>query len=307
MTRTNGSIQIILHAKVAMDEAVRAAVYQLRDEGHDIQVRVTWEGVDSINFAKQAGESGKIVTVVAGGGDGTVNAVVSGLMMLAPEQRPALGVLPMGTANDFARGCGIPAGDPYAALKLIIDNEAQPIDVGRCQDRYFINVATGGFGTEITVSTDPELKKKLGGAAYLLTGVTNIQAIKARQARFESEDYSWEGSFLAMAVGNARYAGGAVDMCPEAKLDDGLLEVTVMPDVPEPGLGQVLTDLLQTGFEQGLRMHLRTWRTEELRIHAAETMQVNLDGEPLSGTEIHFGIIPSAIRCHLPANSPMRS
>lgn len=307
MARTNGSIQIILHAKVAMDEAVRAAVYRLRDEGHDVDVRVTWEGVDSINFAQQAGESGKVATVVAGGGDGTVNAVVSGLMMLEPELRPALGVLPMGTANDFARGCGIPSGDPYAALKLIVDNEATPIDVGRCQDRYFINVATGGFGTEITVNTDPALKKKLGGAAYLLTGATNIQAIKAKQARFESQDYSWEGPFLAMAVGNARYAGGAVDMCPDARLDDGLLEVTVMPDVPEQGLGQVLSDLLQTGFEQGLRMHLQTWRTDALKIHAAEPIQVNLDGEPLSGTDISFSILPSAIRCHLPANSPMRT
>jgi diacylglycerol kinase family enzyme len=148
---------------------------------------------------------------------------------------------------------------------------------------------------------------ELLAAAYLLTGATNIQAIKAKQARFESPEKSWEGEFLAMAVGNARYAGGAVDMCPNAKLDDGLLEVTIMPDVPEQGMGQVLTDLLQTGFVEGIRLHLQTWRTDAVKIYASETMQFNLDGEPLAGTDISFDILPGAMNCHPPEHSPLPS
>ena len=113
------------------------------------------------------------------GGDGTVNEVATGLVQwgLDREGLPALGVLPLGTANDFARSAAIPL-DSVEALALVGSTEPVPVDLGLVGERVFVNVATGGFGTQVTLETPPPLKKALGGAAYFLTGVTKFTSIK---------------------------------------------------------------------------------------------------------------------------------
>src|SRR4051794_34649548 len=99
---------LVLNGKVAMREDVRAAVREVREQGCRVEVRVTWEGGDATRFARQAAEAGFGV-VVAGGGDGTVSEVVGGLVdgAKAAEALPGLGIVPLGTANDLARACGI--------------------------------------------------------------------------------------------------------------------------------------------------------------------------------------------------------
>lgn len=295
-------IRIILHAKVAMDEAVRTAVKRLREEGHDIEVRVTWEPSDTEKFAREAVLSHEIDVLVAGGGDGTLNAVVTAVLKTDSDKITTLGLLPLGTANDFARGVGIPLDDVYAALRIVVDEKAVPIDVGQCNDRYFINLATGGFGTQVTLNTPDELKKALGGTAYLLTGLSQPQMVTAIDAKFSSPDFEWQGRFLAMAVGNGRYAGGGVDLCPYARVNDGLLDVTIAPDMPESSIPEALADLLQNGFES-IQRHGITARVSTLRIDAPTGIQVNLDGEPLEDTCVEFGVTPGAVNFHLPRNS----
>jgi YegS/Rv2252/BmrU family lipid kinase len=170
-------MRLILNGKSAGNDMVRAAVGEIRRLGHTLEVRVTWETGDAARYAVDAAGVG-IDVVIAGGGDGTINEVVCG-MLRADATTPAVAVLPLGTANDFANGCGIPTDDPLAALKLAATGQIHPIDVGQANDRYFINVASGGFGAEVTANTPPELKRALGGTAYSLMGVITAAKMTA--------------------------------------------------------------------------------------------------------------------------------
>ena len=136
--------RVILNGKIAGNPIVRAAIGSLRESGRDVEVRVTWEQGDAQRFTAEASRD-RFDLVVAGGGDGTVNEIVHGLMDLPPERRPVFGIVALGTANDFASGCGIPA-EPKQAFELCARGRAAVIDVGKANDRYFINAASGGFG-----------------------------------------------------------------------------------------------------------------------------------------------------------------
>src|SRR5438093_8685965 len=166
-TRTRSrKVQLILNGKVAGNDALRTAVVRQRVVGHGIEVRVTSEKGDARRFVSEAGE---VDLLIAAGGDGTLNEVVHGLMGLPRKARPVFGVVPLGTANNFATGCGIPR-DPETALALCLQGKAVPIDVGKANEHWFLNVASAGFGAEVTATTSPELKRLLGPAAYTVMG-----------------------------------------------------------------------------------------------------------------------------------------
>jgi lipid kinase YegS len=296
----------VLHGKAAMRDDVREAVRAAREEGFPVDVRVTWEGEDASRFAREAALAGYEI-VVAGGGDGTVNAVVAGLMGVAGESSasPILAVLPLGTANDLARACGIPL-DPSAALRLAVSGPASVVDVGQANGRHFINVATGGFGTQVTVATPSELKRILGGAAYLVTGLTHFSSIRPEHGRVSGPGFAWEGAFLVLAVGNGRQAGGGHQLCPEAMLDDGLLDVRLLPQLPKEEIPEALRILLRDGIG-GVRRTLVGARVPRLEIETEESLQINLDGEPLTGTRFHFELLPRRLPMRLPARCPLVS
>src|SRR5215471_1181329 len=158
--------RVILNGKVAGNDVLRTAVARHRAAGHRIEVRVTWENGDARRFVSDIDE---VDLLIAAGGDGTLNEVLHGLMDVSKAARPILGIVPLGTANDFASGCGIPR-DAAKALALCMKGEAVPIDVGKANDHWFINAASSGFGAEITATTLPELKRLLGPAAYTVMG-----------------------------------------------------------------------------------------------------------------------------------------
>src|SRR5882762_10560749 len=159
-------VQLILNGKAAGNDALQTAVVRQREIGHRIEVRVTSEKGDARRLVSEADE---VDLLIAAGGDGTLNEVVHGLMDLSVVARPVLGVVPLGTANDFAIGCGIPR-DPEEALTLCMAREGVPVDVGKANEHWFLNAASIGFGAEITASTPPELKRLLGHAAYTVMG-----------------------------------------------------------------------------------------------------------------------------------------
>lgn len=162
-------VLLVLHGKQAGNEEVRAAVAAQREAGRELAVRVTWEDGDARRIVEEALAAG-YATLVAGGGDGTLREVAEALARGRGEA--SLAILPLGTANDFARAAGIPL-EPAAALALL-DQTARPIDLGEVNGKLFLNMATGGFGSKVTANTSEDLKKVLGGAAYLLTGLTRF-------------------------------------------------------------------------------------------------------------------------------------
>src|SRR4029077_14412544 len=205
-------VHLILNGKVAANDALRAAVARQRAAGHRIEVRVTWEMGDARRFASGAD---KVDLLIAAGGDGTLNEVVHGLMDLSEAVRPILGIVPLGTANDFATGCGIPR-DPDKALALCMKGEGVPIDVGKANDHWFINAASSGFGAEITATTSPELKRLLGPAAYTVMGAILAINLHHYQGRLILPDREITNSGPVAIVGNARQTGGGIQVAPRA-------------------------------------------------------------------------------------------
>ena len=276
-------IRIILHGKAAGDARVRTAVHTLRRDGHVVEVRVTWEPGDAARLAAEAiaeaGAAAKINSIVAGGGDGTINEVFAAAYAAGLPAGCSLGVLPLGTANDFAHSAGIPLEDPTAALQLAASGPLHWIDMGLLNGKPFINLVTGGFGSRVTVETDPELKRRLGGLAYLLTGVSHFAELSANHGSFRAEGFSWAGRFVAVAIGNGRQAGGGVPLCPDALVDDGLLDLMILPELDRAARLDAFTRLLREGAA-AIRAELVTNRSSWIEYELEDDLNVNLDGEP---------------------------
>ena len=290
---------LILHGKQAQNEAVRAAGQARREGGWDIAVRLTWEAGDARRLVEEALRAG-YACLVAGGGDGTLNEVATALVDL--QGAASLALLPLGSANDFARAAQIPL-EPDSALALL-EQQAVDVDVGMANDRLFINMATGGFGSLVTANTSEDLKKILGGGAYLLTGLTRFAEVRSAFGHFHGPDFDWQGDFLAMGVGNGRQAGGGHALCPNAAINDGLLDLALIP-APQD-VGETLRVLLGGGM-LGLDTVAVTARLPWLEIEAPDGLDLNLDGEPLHSTRVRFELRRQALRLHLPADSPLLS
>ncbi|MFD1802455.1 lipid kinase YegS [Mixta tenebrionis] len=289
---------VILNGKGVDNDALREAIYALRAEGYPIAVRVTWEAGDGERYLQEAVRL-NAATVVAGGGDGTINELANALAHLPAASRPVLGILPLGTANDFASSAGIPE-EPEAALRLAIFGKAVNIDLARVNgERYFINMATGGFGTRITTETPEKLKSALGGVSYFIHGLMRMDTLKADSCAIAGPDFDWRGDALAIGVGNGRQAGGGQRLCPRALINDGLLDLSIVTSQ------ELLSTLLHslTSDEQNPNIIAATlpW----LKITSPNEMTFNLDGEPLSGTEFYIEVAPGALACRLPPLCPL--
>lgn len=298
---------LVLNGKAVADEALRQAVADLRDEGIAVDVRVTWEAGDAARCVDELITLG-VTTLVAAGGDGTLGDVASALAARPDrgDALPALAVLPLGTANDFAAAAGVPA-DVVGALALC-RVAPLPVDLLRIEAdgavRHCINLASGGFGTSITRDTGEGLKKALGGLAYVLQGLVSLGRIVPLRARFDGEGFAWSGDFIALGIGNGRQAGGGQPLCPDACIDDGLLDLTIVPPL-EGELAATLGTLLAEGREAALDQASVRARLSTLRIVADAPLVLNLDGEPLEATRFDIVCEPGRLWMHLPVDCPL--
>ncbi|SDG84983.1 lipid kinase YegS [Pseudomonas flavescens] len=288
---------LILHGKQSLNEEVRAAVKSQRERGWDLAVRLTWEAGDAQRLVSEALQAG-YQTLIAGGGDGTLRDVAEAMAKAGTDA--SLALLPLGTANDFANAAGIPLA-PAEALTLL-DSPAQPINLGEVDGQLFLNMATGGFGSNITANTSEELKRVLGGAAYMLTGLTRFAEVRSAFGRFKGPGFEWEGEFLALGIGNGRQAGGGHVLCPHARIDDGLLDVCIVPAAPD--VVGTLGTLFSGGFK-GIEGVSVSARLPWLEIEAPEGLDLNLDGEPREGRSMRFCARSQALRVHLSQQSPL--
>lgn len=289
---------LILHGKQAMNEQVREAVGAMRERGWSLDVRLTWEAGDAERLVREA-MAGGYGYVVAGGGDGTLRDVAEAMVRVGIQA--SLVLLPLGTANDFARSADIPL-EPLEALALL-EVPAQPIDLGQVGEQVFLNMATGGFGSQVTANTSEDLKKVLGAAAYLFTGLSRFSELNAASVVLQGPDFHWQGDLLALGIGNGRQAGGGHVLCPQAQVDDGLLDISILP-APQEVVG-TLRSLLSDGL--GLENMFVRARLPWVEIKSSQGLDINLDGEPLQSDSLRFEVLASALRVHLPADSPLLS
>jgi len=291
---------LILNGKGAGNDDLREAITTLREEGFDIAVRVTYEKGDGDRYVKEA-IALQAETVVAGGGDGTINEVATALAASSADHRPVLGILPLGTANDFATSVGIPE-EMEPALRLAIQGKASTIDLARVnQDYYFINMATGGFGTRITTETPEKLKSALGGVSYFIHGLMRMDTLKPDTCEISGPDFAWQGDALVIGIGNGRQAGGGQRLCPSALINDGRLDVSIVT------AQELLPTLLHSLTGDDDNPGIVTTQLESLTIRSPHEMTFNLDGEPLSGREFVIEVMAGALSCRLPPQCDLLS
>ncbi|HEV7271737.1 lipid kinase YegS [Pseudoxanthomonas sp.] len=301
--------RLILNGKSAGDDDLRDAVHALREEGIALDVRVTWEDGDAERYVAEAIVDG-VDTVIAAGGDGTLSEVATTLAHRdeSAAALPSLGLVPLGTANDFATAAGIP-DEALPALRLVREVVAVPMDLLRIDtgdgSHWCANLASGGFGTEVTVETDEGLKKMLGGLAYLITGIARLGRIEPMSARVRGPEFDWQGDFIALGIGNGRQAGGGQALCPDALVDDGVLDLTLVPELSGE-VAATLGTLVKDGKHAALDRVATRVRLPWVELEADQPLTLNLDGEPLQSRRFRIECVPGRVRMHLPVACPLR-
>ena len=285
---------LIIKRKAATDPLLDTAVHTVMQAGIDLRVIIPWNQKDSQRIIQELITQGA-KRIIVGGGDGTLNAFVNTVLKNTElNQDVELGILPLGTANDFARGCGLPLQDLTRCLTIACTHQAHRIDVGKVNDDYFINVTSGGFGAEITAGTPAPVKKLLGGGAYTLMGLLKAINLTPYSGTLHIPgETPLPGSMLFMAVGNNRFAGGGFDVAPMAKLDDGLLDLTAIrgdASLDFIRLGKELEDPINANNQLVFYRQLAAFKIE-----SGQQLQCNLDGEPLMNTTFNFSMLPHCI------------
>ena len=282
----------MIHGARAELPAVRRLIDVARDAGHTVTPRITWTRGDATNFAFHGARDG-VDAIVAFGGDGTVNEVVNGL---SAHDVP-LGIIPLGTANDFARQVGIPF-DPDTAIGLVLSNTSTRVDTGELNGRRFLNVSTAGIGAEATAETPADAKESLGALAYAITGARKLVDLQPIAARFTAPGYKLETTFLVLAVGNGRSTGGGTLLTPRASFSDGLLDVCIVDARPRREFAR-----LALRFRKGLhvgRAGVHYVQLPSLRVVAERPIMVNVDGEPTLATTLEYSARPGDLRVFMP-------
>jgi lipid kinase YegS len=293
-------VRLILNGKAGGNDALQAAVTQQRAVGHTIEVIATSEKGDARRFVAETGE---VDLLIAAGGDGTLNEVVHGLMDLSEAARPVLGVVPLGTANDFATACGIPH-DPEQALALCMQGKKVPIDVGKANEHWFLNAASGGFGAEVTAITPPELKNLLGPVAYAVMGAILATNLHHYQGRLILPDREVIGRGPVAIIGNGRQTGGGIQVAPRARIDDGLLDILAVREIPALALLTAARELQELSPDGE---YISYWQTPWAEVYTEEEIPVNLDGEPVRFSSVRYEAVAKAIRLVVPPNCPLLS
>ncbi len=286
---------LVLHRKSANRPEVKEAVKAVRRRGVDLKVRIPWNKKDKIVLVKELLKSG-YTRIIAGGGDGTINGVASAIVKSKHAGKDVvMGIMPLGTANDLAHGLDLPCDDLGECLYIASTRDPRPMDVGLMNGEVFCNVASGGFGAEVTATTPQEIKAKLGGTAYTLNGLVKLWKMEPYRGTLEipGEGKS-EGAMLLMAVGNNRLAGGGFEVAPMARSDDGKLDLMVMLEASIQDSSKALSEIKDPMNPDNTV--IRYWQAERFTIEADRPLHINLDGEPHEVSRLEFSVLPGALQ-----------
>ncbi|MFD9628498.1 diacylglycerol/lipid kinase family protein [Peribacillus muralis] len=238
-----------------------------------VTVRETKGEGDATNFAKEACIK-RFDAVVSMGGDGTVNEIVNGLA--EQEHRPVFGIIPLGTVNDFARSLGIPL-NPEAAIDIIKDREIKESDIGKINDRYFMNVLAVGPIAEATYNVSVEQKTRLGSFAYFLEGAKAVIKRNPFPLTVEHDQGRWLGEAHLLISTMTNSVGGFEQLAPEAEVNDGKLHTFIIKDLSLPLLLKIIPSLMK-GEIQG-HDEVEYIQTSNLHLSTPTDIKVNIDGD----------------------------
>ena len=270
-------------------DPIRARLEQLSFE----RFCVSEQPGDAEKFAREASDFDLIVSA---GGDGTLNEVVNGIAHGGCNA--ALGVLPLGTGNDFARTLGVP-GTLDPAIEQIIAGKTRAIDLVRVTSdrvRYFANVSSGGFSGVVGEKLTPEMKRTWGPLAYLRGAAAAFSELRGYATKVALDDAeALELDLYNVVVANGRYVAGGIPIAPEADVADGLLDIVLIPERGAADLAILAAQILVGKHLSSDAVMFR--RAKKISINSRPGMWFNVDGELIGNEPATFELLPGALRC----------
>lgn len=225
--------------------------------------------------------------VVVAGGDGTLNLVANGMA----GSTASLGVIPCGSANDFARSVGLPL-EVDAALEIIRHGYCERLDLGWVNGRYFLNVASLGMSAEVAQGISPERKRRWGRWAYLVEVAARVRQRRVVPLKVCLETTCETVEAYQVTIANGCCFGGGFRVTNEASFDDALLDVVLV----EPGVRNLARGAATPGQTLLERIGSRNFRTEALTVSAAGRLLLNIDGESMRlRSPLTFKVVPSSL------------
>jgi diacylglycerol kinase (ATP) len=237
--------------------------------------------------------AGVIDRVIVGGGDGSLNRAAPALLKTGLP----LGVLPLGTANDFARTIGLPQGLPEA-IKVIARGKTRRVDLGEANGYPFFNVASVGFSVDLAKSLTEEAKRRWGKFGYGIVAARLLVSSRLFTATLEHDGETEELRTLQVAVGNGRFYGGGMAVHADATATDGMLDFYSL-EIDHWWRLLALLPSLRRGT-QGEWKDVRAFSTKGLTVRTSKPHAVNLDGEIKTETPVTFSIREKAISVFTP-------
>ena len=271
---------------------------EIRAELGDLEVE--WIETKGPEDAIEAAEEWREGLLIVAGGDGTINDVVNGLGRAGFPEGVTLGILPAGTGNDLAATLCIPE-DPELAEDVIRENRGRWLDVARVRsegigERFFINVATGGLGAEISNFNDEELKKRWGKLSYLRASLEVARNFEVRELTIHLDGEQRGVKAVNIAVGNCRYTGGGWPATPKANPEDGLLDVVVIETL---GAGELfgLAPAALAKFDYLDKDGVFFARAKDVVIETQPPgLEFTADGEVIGDEPAEFSVLPQALK-----------
>lgn len=277
--------------KAKMVTNLMAVTQILSDRGFEVTVYPTKRAGDATLRAKEVKEN-EYDRIVVCGGDGTLNEVITGLMLSGAKCK--IGYIPAGTLNEWSLGLKIPRSIPEAAKVAAANGEIR-LDIGKFGERYFSYTASFGAFTEASYSTPQEVKNVLGQAAYFFEGIKSLGNIRPVHLKFECEEKTVEDDFIFGAVSNSMSVGGIVKFKENlVKLNDGLFEVMLIKNPKNIlELQNILDGILRGDLN---RAQIDFFHTKKLMVSGGKGVSWTLDGEFAPGKDsIVIENIPSAL------------
>jgi diacylglycerol kinase (ATP) len=264
----------------------------LRESGVPIIARDCERASDLSDLIRAT--KGEIESMIIGGGDGTLNAALPGLL----ETGLPLGIIPLGTANDLARTLGIPT-DLAAAARIIASAKVQRVDIGEVNGHPFFNVASIGFGVDLTRALTRDSKRRFGTIGYAIAALRAVSRLRPFRAEIMHGHTIHVSRTIHVAVGNGRHYGGGMTVSERARIDDGRLHIYSL-EVDSLWRLLRLLPALRSGRHDAWK-EIRTLEGEEIEVRTPRRPRsVNTDGEIVTQTPAYFRVRGHAISVFIP-------
>ncbi len=255
----------------------------LKQRGYLVDIKRTEKEQDATIFATNACQN-SFDAVISMGGDGTLNEIINGLA--EQPNRPALGIIPLGTVNDFARALQIPLDIDEAIQVLELEN-SRPVDIGKVNDSYFMNIVAVGKIAEASFSVSSKSKTFLGPLAYFMEGIKTMVSKEILHVRLQHDHGVWEGESLLILTSLTNSVGGFEKIAPDAEVDDGLLKCIVIRDVPLFHFAKLAMSVLKGNHVDDPAVEYIS--TSSLQLSSTQDLCSNIDGD--QGEELPLNII----------------